>query len=399
MTGLAQGLGLEPALVSNGLSIETITSAHALASLQPEWRLLASSHGAGLPFMTWEWHDAWWRHFRENRIRVRVSPYVLAFRASGDLVAVAPMMITRRPVLGLRILDFFGAGPHITELRGVLCDPHFEAQVHRALLSHVAGCARDWDWVCWRGMREGSPAERVLAASPDLRIIDEIPDYVLPLAASWDEFKATRSRNLKESLRKCYNSLRRDGHVFALEVATTPGEVAVALQQLFRLHRARAERQDTVRHVDVFASPAARRFLVDVSRQLAERNGIRIFQLRVGREVVAARIGFTMGTSMYLYYSGYDPRWSRYSVMTTTVAEAIKYAIGAGFQSVNLSIGTDVSKTRWGPEAITYRSAIQPSPSLRGRFAHLAYHNVRELVPLSIRELTMRALGRRPYYY
>ncbi len=331
-------------------------------------------------------------------MRVRDSLFVLVFRAAGELVAVAPMMITRRPALGLRILDFIGAGTSVTELPGVLCDPRFETKVHQALLFHVTERASEWDWVCWRGMRAGSAAERVLLAHPDVRAVEEITDYLLPLARSWDVFKAERSRNVKEALRKCYNSLRRDRHAFTFEVATTPGDVAVALEHVFRLHRARAEMQDAVPHIDVFASPAARSFLVDLSARLAERGGIRVFQLRIGGEVVAAQIGFSTGSSLYLYYSGYDPRWSRYSVMTTTVAEAIRHAIGAGFELVNLSIGTDVSKTRWGPERITYRSAIQPSPSLRGRFAHLAYHNMRELLPPRVREIAMRALGPRPHY-
>ena len=49
-------------------------------------------------------------------------------------------------------------------------------------------------------------------------------------------------------------------------------------------------------------------------------------------QIVAMRLGFVVDDSLYLYYSGYDPLWARYSVMTTTVAEALKYAIACGLQ-------------------------------------------------------------------
>jgi hypothetical protein len=44
--------------------------------------------------------------------------------------------------------------------------------------------------------------------------------------------------------------------------------------------------------------------------------------------------------------------------MTTTMAEAIKYAIAGRLRSVNLSPGTDVGKTRWGPREIALRSGF-----------------------------------------
>jgi CelD/BcsL family acetyltransferase involved in cellulose biosynthesis len=85
------------------------------------------------------------------------------------------------------------------------------------------------------------------------------------------------------------------------------------------------------------------------------------------------RIGFVVGDSLYLYYSGYDPEWSRYSVMTTTVAEAIKYAIAHRLKTVNLSSGNDVSKTRWGPRELQYTSAYEQRDRLRSRLASRAY--------------------------
>ena len=80
-------------------------------------------------------------------------------------------------------------------------------------------------------------------------------------------------------------------------------------------------------------------------------------------------MGLVLGRELYLYYSGYDPAWHRFSVMTTLVAEAIKWAIAQRLTLVNLSVGTDVSKTRWRPRAIPHREAIVTAPHARGHVA------------------------------
>jgi CelD/BcsL family acetyltransferase involved in cellulose biosynthesis len=353
----------------SGIRVEEVTD---LESLAEEWRPLAAAHGDGLPFRTWEWASAWQARFLEQGRFVHDRPSVMAFRSpAGALIAVAPLLLTHRPRGGplLRILDFHGTDPNLTEVRGALCDPAWEQAVTGALVGRLMARHREWDWLHLRGLRVGSPAHGAVVALPGVLWERETPAYVVRLPSSWEELKARVSRNLKESLRRGYNSLRRDGHAFTLEVARAGAEVVPALERFFALHGARAELEGTVVHRDVFSSRAARDFLRDVCGQLCQQDMVRIFQLRIAGEVVASRVAFAMGDSLYLYYSGYQPSWRTYGVMTTTVAETMRYAIQNGFRSVHLSTGTDVSKTRWRPELVTYRDAILVSPSLRGRAA------------------------------
>ena len=66
-------------------------------------------------------------------------------------------------------------------------------------------------------------------------------------------------------------------------------------------------------------------------------------------------LGFLLlGDEPYMYFSGYDLAWSRYSVMTTLVAEAMQWAIAHRMRLFNLSTGADVSKTRWRPARVDY---------------------------------------------
>jgi CelD/BcsL family acetyltransferase involved in cellulose biosynthesis len=173
--------------------------------------------------------------------------------------------------------------------------------------------------------------------------------------------------------RHCYNSLKRDGHRFEFLVIEEPEDVRRHLDRFLELHRLRANMDPAVPHPDRFASRVCRNFLYEVCERLAARGALRLFALQIGSSIVAMRLGFVAGDSLYFYYSGFDPPWARYSVMTTTVAEAIKYAMAHGLKTVNLSPTREVSKTRWRPRQVDYGSAFEFGRSLRSRLMRSAY--------------------------
>jgi CelD/BcsL family acetyltransferase involved in cellulose biosynthesis len=190
-------------------------------------------------------------------------------------------------------------------------------------------------------------------------------------------FRKNLKRNIRESLRHCYNSLKRDQREFSLVVLDSPQDIQSGLADFLRLHAMRAQLQGTVVHPNHFASASSQAFLREVCAQLALRNITRVFQLIVDGQVVATRIGFVMGDNLYLYYSGFDPAFARYSVMTTTLAEIIKFAITKGIRTVNLSPGTDVGKTRWGPREVPISQLVQVERGMRSRAARAAYEFAR----------------------
>jgi len=365
-------LGVE--LRAKDLLVQEHRSPESFRELEREWRLLESC--AATPFVTWDWAVAWWAQLREEKLGVTDTLSIRTIRSpERQLLAVAPMLISRRPSVGpirVRQLQFFGADPNITEQRGLLALPGFSSEAYRALVDDALSHSGDWD-----SMRLcGVPIDADFGAvqrSPAFEWVGQTADYTLDLPNSWEAFRATLPRNIKESLRKCYNAPKRDGLEFRLHVVEAEEQVAPALDSFFRLHAARAGLEDTVHHYDIFSTIEASEFLRDVCRRFAQRDALRIFQLRLGERVVATRIGFIVGDTLYLYYSGYDPEFARYSVMTTTVAEAIQYGINQRFSRVNLSTGKDVSKTRWAPREHVTRHALIMSSSRRAKFTHHVY--------------------------
>lgn len=357
----------ERSRVTARLCVTLIDSVEGLRALATECDDLAMRMRPRLPFATASWLETWWQHYRAERLWVRDQLYVHTVRDEyGRLLGIAPLLLTERPGSGpfrSRSISFFGTDKNVTELRGLICAPEHEALVTRVLLDHFAAREEEWDWINWNGAPASGDAFESLNSCEHFEWTRETTDYVLALPSTWDEFRATRSRNIKESLRKCYNSLKRDGHSFEFRVVSEPAALGRALERFFELHSRRAKLDTGVKHPDVFATTQARALLMDLAPSMCA------FQLEIAGEVVATRLGFRMGDELYLYFSGYEPEWGRYSVMTTTVAETLKWAIEHGIRQVNLSPGTDVSKTRWGATPIITRDGVLLSSTRRGRMA------------------------------
>jgi hypothetical protein len=308
-----------------------------LQALEADYTRLCRVAGNQLPFSLHAWHLTWCRHFLNCDPQIEEEPLFYILRdARNDCVAILPFIISRRRFGPLKVTSIasLGADPAITEIRIPLIQEgygYLAARAVRDALDRVA----DWDWIHWCGLN-GEFAE-TLSAGKGLHWRAPVSDFVLDLPPSWDEFRSDLKRNIRESLRHCYNSLARHGHSFEFDVIESPRDLQPALSRFLHLHRMRAAFAQGVAHPDRFASPVSQEFLYAACERLAERGVLKLFALKIGGEAVAMRIGFEVGDALYLYYSGFDPKWWNFSVMTTTMAEAIKYAIGRGLRIVRPS--------------------------------------------------------------
>jgi len=370
----ASSVGQTPYL---NLTVEVALSPESLAHLKPDYERLCAITENTLPFALFDWHDTWCRHFLQLHAGVEEQLQFYVLRdPHGVCVAIFPFILSRRKlgIFNVSSIDLLGADPALTEIRGPLIEPGYERIALRVVRGQLKQL-RSWDWVQWSTLNKAM--HDALATDAHVLPHQTIQDFVLDLPSTWEAFRAGLKRNMRESLRHCYNSLKRDGLTCELVVVEAPEDVRAGLEHFLKLHRMRAAMQGTAQHPDRFASAVSEAFLYEVCQRLAERGVFRLFQLRVAHEIVAARIGFVVGEGLYFYYSGFDPRWAKYSVMTTTMAEAIKYAIRVGLKTVNLSPTVDVSKTRWGPRVVEYFLAFEKRDRLLSRIANQTYRYTR----------------------
>jgi CelD/BcsL family acetyltransferase involved in cellulose biosynthesis len=349
------------------LTVERLSGFEEFVALREEWDALDRALSPRTPFTSLSWNALWWTHFNKSSLFVKDEFFGCTVRdAALRLVAVAPMMRTHRPSFGgirIKEIQFFGADPNMTELRGPICKPEDQGAVLRVLRDYFSNTDTKWNWIRWQGIRRDAPNQlTTLGDDSHFRWTRTVPDYVLHLQSDWTAFEHGLSRRVRKKLRSCYRLLEKDGHVIDFRVISHPSNIGSAVETFFDLHRIRAQ----VRYFDVFSDPRAQAFFREYALASAARGEIKVFQLAFDDVVVATRLGFSLGNEVYLYHAGNDPRWDDYSIMTTLLAEIIKWSITQGATLLNLSTGNDRSKTRWNPSEITYCDGIEVCTGLVG---------------------------------
>ncbi|MBC3861184.1 GNAT family N-acetyltransferase [Undibacterium jejuense] len=333
--------------------ITTETGFDALAS---DWRTLEAEIPDLLPFQTFDWNRLWWRFFSDTSLFHRDELAICAMYDNEKLVAVMPLCNTHIGFYRFHVYRYvrpFGADPNLTELRLPLALPAYKDSILRfwetMSRQEIVGLAE------FQLIHTQAHAEHFLTHNQEIHPLSSrtIPNFVLHLNDDWHTFKAKLKRNIKESLRHCYNSLKRDQLHPELKLIEGSENLKLNITKFFALHTARASADADVSHPDYFAKAQHKDFILALLDSEFSRRCI-MFSLELNGEPVAMRLGFKMNDELYLYYSGYDLTYSKYSVMTTLVAETIQWAITQKIQRINLSVGEDVSKTRWGPEVINY---------------------------------------------
>jgi CelD/BcsL family acetyltransferase involved in cellulose biosynthesis len=364
--------------ISRRLTVERLSGVEALAGIAAEWDLLDRQTAPRAPFTSSAWITSWWGHFSRSRQMLFHDEFFchVVRDDSGRLVAVAPLMRTSAPGIGppvLRMVQFFGADPALTEIRGPICRPEDQASVVDALIEHFLARPSQWDVFRWAGLHHAVDAYSALRLRRTCLGRGELPDYIVELPGSWEGLRLRVSSNMRKNLRKAYEFLERDGFAIGLRVTERPDGVAAAVTRFLKLHAARAEAVGMISHPDKFVQARERDFFKNYLHGAAGRGELRIFELEVGGAMVASRIAFLLGSDLYVYFAGYDPAWKAYSVMTVLMTEMFKWAFAHGVERINLSTGRDQSKMRWKPREVLFHDAVQVSPTVRARAAFGAF--------------------------
>ena len=341
-----------------------------LAGVADEWTTLAER--AGNIFATFEWADAWWRVYGEDRPRL-----VTACRdANGPLVAVLPLYVsTRRPV---RTLRFLGHGP--ADQLGPVCAPEDRAAAAGALKRLLTEDFRAWDLLLAERL---APAEGWAGLIGGWVVHREESPTLLIGGRSFDEFLASRSRNFREQVRRRDRKLRREHEV---ELRLTDSErLDSYLDTLSRLHEARWSDDGSGA-----LSGARERFHRDFARRALERGWLRLWVLEADGAPRAAWYGFRFARTDMYYQSGRDPEWERQSVGFVLLSHTIRQAFDDGMVEYRLLRGGEEYKGRFSSDDPGLETLALPRGPL-GHGALLAARAARSMPAGARRRMTKLA--------
>jgi CelD/BcsL family acetyltransferase involved in cellulose biosynthesis len=314
----------------------------------------------------------------------------IALYDHSRLVALAPLFFWgyhRQPES--ICVSFLGSG--ITDYLGMIAEPEFAAASARTILGWLAEHRQDWGVCDLQELRACSPllaceapelklntATLVIAGSPlayahgsvqsgDRQGADaqrfaalclEIQECsVCPVAAApttMEELEARLPGPFRHNLHTAENRLRKQGDFEFLRDA--PDELIPAL---FRLHETRwREREEA----GMLATDSLRAFHCEAIRALIRSGIARLYGLRVGGEIVAVQYNLLARGVCYLYLSGFDPRFGRFSPGMLLLRESIRCAIEESARELDFLRHREPFKYRWGAvDRVNYTLRITPA--------------------------------------
>jgi CelD/BcsL family acetyltransferase involved in cellulose biosynthesis len=324
------------------VTVEVVNTESGFDALREEWNGLVSKLALPSPFQSWEWHRGLWRHFSISRVD-RLN--LILFRRAGNLVGLASMKARTR--LGVTELSPLGWRDRLTEYSVLLFPEDEQTQLLQELWGWLE--AHKWTSTCLPQLGQGVALPAT--AGPYVVTSEPIVFEHLLLPQSWEAFDRGLNQSMRSNVRYYPKLMAREGHAHSFEIARAPEEVAAALPTLWALHSARAAARTKIRHHDYMKPPARRAFLAEVLPLLASRGEAAIGLMKVDGVSVGAQIWLERDGSIFLYYSGFDPVWSRYSVAMITTSEILRDAIARGIIRVEFLRGANHFKSRWGTEA------------------------------------------------
>lgn len=262
-----------------------------------------------------------------------ISPCVIAAWRGLELVGILPLV----DVSGTGRVEFNNP---ITDYNDVIARSSDNVAVE-GMLDYALGLGRT---LSLRNLRLDSNCYRTVAqARPDLvekRFQIDHTCFYIDLHTSYDDYLASRSKNLRKDLRYQEGRARRDG--LAVMALSPEGFAPERLPEVFlSLHLARF--QDAT----CFRSPTRRAFVRAAFPELFRQGRLKPFVLTAGGEVIAIDICLTGPRGLCAWNGGFLPEAEAYSPGTLLVAEQLRQSFASGMKEYDWLEGDESYKARW----------------------------------------------------
>jgi CelD/BcsL family acetyltransferase involved in cellulose biosynthesis len=212
------------------IRITCVQDLEALGLRRQEWNRLVERSHTNTVFQTFEWQTCWWKAFGGD-----AQLLLLLAEAGGELVAIAPLMLSHKRIWGRsrRVIEFIG---------GSACDygdfivDSAQPEVWSLMLHWLAENERSWDLLSLANIADTSPLLHLLpdffrhCAYPlHLQALNECPTYIFADPAA-DQLLVK-----KKSLKRHFNYFRRHGQL-EFKQCDSPEEILEYLDVFFEQH-------------------------------------------------------------------------------------------------------------------------------------------------------------------
>jgi CelD/BcsL family acetyltransferase involved in cellulose biosynthesis len=326
------------------LALEVINTEKRFEGIRGEWTELLTHSSANCIFLTWEWLHTWWKHLAGGS-----KLHILAIRSGADLIAIAPLASSSTKLVRLthiRALEFLGTGSVGSDYLDIIARREKEDEALEVLADYLLREKFVLDLK--QLVKHGSLALQLAARLQEQRwnrseICTNICPFIDLAGHTWESFQAALGPKHRYNFHRRLKNLHREFDA-RFECIVSEDQRSAALGALVALHNKRMQGRGGS---DGLHTSQLVGFHEELTRLALSRGWLRLFVLTLNGESAAALYGFIYGKKFYFYQSGFDPRYSPYSVGLVTMGLAIEAAIEDGAEEFDLLHGDEKYKSLW----------------------------------------------------
>lgn len=312
------------------MTLEIIDDFDRLLKFEPRWSSFLETLKGITSFQRPEWLLTWWRHFGSGQLQV------LVFRHAGELAGILPCFLhdwhRRRQItlIGSGISDY---------LEPAIAPEHCPAILEQ--LEAYFHSNSNWDVCDWQDLSFDTPLKRLASEA-----VDDTECWVLPLTGTFEEYWKTRSKSLRQNVRRDRQKAESRGEV-EFGVSTDPD--GKPIEALIELHAARWRKHDQTGMIEANRSAA---FLREVAGKFACRDMLRMFFLQFERRTAAVILVFQYAGTMFNYLTAFDPELEALGLGRTLLYEAVRYSFEQKCEFWDFLRGNEPYKLWWGAHPV-----------------------------------------------
>lgn len=319
--------------------IQEYRGAEGFRALKDEWEGMRRRVRYPHIFSSWEWVYTWW-----SCCAPEVEPILMAAREpSGELRGLAAFSFQQERA---GVTARFLGDVNTCDYMDFLLQEGYERPVLHALMTHLSEELAPTGRMDLRGIPAHSRTRGILAelvGTAGLAMESSVEEGapILELPANWDSYLALLSKKDRHELRRKLRRINGEAHVELLvveEVESLIREMPSFLELHAKSNPSKAE----------FMNGRTKEFFAALPEVLGGRGWMALYFLLLDGEKAASLLCFRYEETVFVYNSGYDPRFSRLSPGVAVIARVIDLAVAEGYRRFDFLRGQEDYKYRLG---------------------------------------------------
>lgn len=330
-----------------------------LASLKDQWNHLLKLSASHVPFLTFEYQQAWWQT-RGGGEWPEDSQLVIITAFEGDqLVGIAPLFFTHN-ILGDPALMFVGA-IEVSDFLDFIVSPEHLPEFITGLLDYLMNNEDlpKWEVMDFYNLLDESPTLAALEAEASRRGWDHQqihlqPAPYIPLPGDYDAYLSSLDKKQRHEVRRKWRNVESSLAEANFYFVEDPEQLAEETQALIDMMA-----QDPNKHD--FLTEAMQQHLHNIIQVAFEGGWLQLAFFTLDGNKAAAYLSFCFQDRIWCYNSGWDWEFRDFSPGWVLLAYLLEWANENGIEEFDFMRGDEPYKYKFGGiDRHIYRVTLKP---------------------------------------